>query len=160
MCQKKGLLLITGNIFNAVKNNVYKSLFVLFGLFRDIIKMAVFFIKKNFNSFFYVFFGNRICGLRFYVNRQNSSKPVYQPGLSGCFIKYFFYRFFSKGLVCLYCILSIKITDIFQGKWGKFDLVCDIKWRDTAYNQLGNVANAYQTNRVKSLVCTLLVFLI
>ena len=36
MCQKKGLLLIiiAGDVFNVVKNNVYKSLFVLFGLVR------------------------------------------------------------------------------------------------------------------------------
>jgi len=97
MRQKKGLLLIAGDVFNPIKNNVYEGFFVLFGLFSDIIKMAVFFIQKNFDSFFYVFFGDRICGFRFYVNRQNSSKPVYQPGLSGCFIKYFFTASLVKG---------------------------------------------------------------
>jgi hypothetical protein len=35
MGQKKRLLLITGNIFNFVKNHIYKSFFVLFSLFSE-----------------------------------------------------------------------------------------------------------------------------
>ncbi len=74
--------------------------------------MAVSFLKEMPYSLFHILCGYRVRGFRFYVNRQNGAKTVYQPGLAGCLIKYFFYCIFSKGLVGFLCILAIKVTDI------------------------------------------------